>query len=283
MRIRIAHSQVLLIFASVCVSGLCGAATNNIDPTNKHAWAENTGWANFAPTNSGVSVYFNGTSGYLTGYAWGENIGWIKLGHNNGGPYTNNSYVNWGVNLDVTGKLSGYAWGENVGWIKFDPPNSQVTIDKTTGQFDGYAWGENTGWIRFKGSAPNFNVRTWAFDAHPMGTPDWWLALFNVEETSDTDNDHMLAWQEYVTDTDPTNPASFFHIVVISNLPPAAVYFTSSARRYYTLQRRADLQTGSWTNVTAQIDIQGAGGIDSLQDTTATSQQFYRVEVKVSP
>jgi hypothetical protein len=71
--------------------------------------------------------------------------------------------------------------------------------------------------------------------------------------------------------------------VAISNLPPTTVIFPSSSSRYYTLQRRNDLLVGTWTNVTAQAGIHGAGGLDSLQDTNVATQQFYRVEVKVTP
>ena len=84
-------------------------ASTGIDPTNKHAWAENAGWCNAAPTNGGVTVHFDGDSGYLTGYAWGENIGWIKVGDSTGGPYNNDSVSDWGVNLDASSNLSGYA------------------------------------------------------------------------------------------------------------------------------------------------------------------------------
>jgi len=280
-----------LAFACFFLSSISVLASANIDPTNKHAWAENTGWMNFAPTNGGATVYYNGTSGHLTGYAWAENIGWIKLGNNAGGPYTNSSSEDWGVNLNATGSLSGYAWGENIGWIKFDPAHSQVTNDMATGQLDGYAWGENIGWIHFKGNAPVYNVRTWAFDKHPLGTPDWWLSLYNVDETSNPDSDPLLAWQEYVADTDPTNPESFFHIEaisyvsneVISNLPPTIVSFQSSPRRFYTLIRSDDLKSGIWTNVPNQTGIQGTGGLDSLQDTNTPPRQFYRVDVKLTP
>ena len=281
---KITRSQIsrIFAFAFVCVTGLCGADTVNIDPTNKHAWAENTGWVNFAPTNGGVRVYFNGTSGYLMGDVWGENIGWIKLGDISGGPYNNNSTTNWGVNLDAASNLTGLAWGENIGWIKFTPSNSTVTIDMATGRFSGDAWGENIGWVRFKGTAPDYNVRTLAFDKQPHGTPNWWLANYAVTESYD-EGDLVPAWQEYVADTDPTNPASFFRVEAISGLPSTTVTFPSSSRRYYTLQRRADLLAGDWTNVATQAGIQGKGGVDSLQDTTAAAQQFYRVEVKVAP
>jgi hypothetical protein len=274
----------ILALAIICVaeSPAMAAVNVGIDPTNKYAWTENTGWANCAPTNSGMTMHFNGTSGYLTGLAWGENIGWIKLGDDTGGPYNNNSATDWGVNLDAAGNLSGYAWGENVGWIKFNPDHGGVMVDMVTGRFDGDAWGENIGWVRFQGSAPDYNVRTLAFDKQPRGTPNWWLDLYNVTEDYD-DGDLVPAWKEYVADTDPTNAASYFHIVSISKLPLATVYFPSSSRRYYTLQRLDNLKTGSWTNVMAQTDIKGTGGLDSLQDTTAATQRFYRVKAKVAP
>ena len=78
-----------LVWVCLVLSG--AQASENIDPTNKYAWTENTGWVSAAPTNGGVTVHFDGTSGFLTGLAWGENIGWIKLGADSGGPYANTS------------------------------------------------------------------------------------------------------------------------------------------------------------------------------------------------
>lgn len=51
------------------------------------------------------------------------------MGADSGGPYSNDSFTNWGVNLDAAGNLPGYAWGENVGWIKFNSASNQVVID----------------------------------------------------------------------------------------------------------------------------------------------------------
>lgn len=270
------------ILVCLCLLAITVCASTGIDPTNKYAWAENAGWVNAAPTNSGVTVHFDGTSGYLAGYAWGENVGWIKMGGNTGGPYANNSATNWGVNLDASGNLTGYAWGENVGWITFSPSNSVTAVDMTTGSFDGKAWGENIGWISFKGTATNYNVRAVAFDAQPMGTPNWWLDYHAVVENFDA-GDGVPAWKKYVMDTDPNVTGAVLRIVSISNMPPATVTFTSSARRYYTLQRCDNLQAGAWTNVVTQANIPGATGLTSLQDTTVATQQFYRVEVKVTP
>jgi hypothetical protein len=77
--------------------------------------------------------------------------------------------------------------------------------------------------------------------------------------------------------------ASYLRITAMNQPPLANVYFESSARRYYTLQRRQDLLTGSWTNVTGQTGIQGVGGLDSLHETEAADRQFYRIEVKMTP
>lgn len=147
----------VVIMTGLCVVAAGDAAAGDIDPSSKYAWAENAGWANFAPTHGEVTV----VPDYLAGYVWCENIGWLKLGNDNGGPYANTGANDWGVNL-VSGKLTGYAWSENCGWVNFNPTHSQVTVDRNDGSFDGYAWAENMGWIHFKNASPAYNVRTTA-------------------------------------------------------------------------------------------------------------------------
>lgn len=274
------HYSILVCFCLLAIP--CAWATDNIDSTNKYAWTENAGWINVAPANGGVTVHYDGTSGYLTGLAWGENIGWTKMGDDTDGPYANTSATDWGVNLDASGKLSGYAWGENVGWINFGHAYCDASINPVSGEFSGHAWGENIGWLKFKGTAPTYSVRTLAFDPQPLGTPNWWLDLHNVTEGYDA-GDGVPAWKKYVMDTDPNIMGDYLRIMSISNQPPATVTFTSSNRRLYTLQRRDDLSTGNWTNVVTQTDIQGVPGLTSLQDTAVTNRQFYRIEVKVTP
>jgi len=264
------------------LAATCSWAATGIDPTNKHAWAENVGWANAGPSNAEVLVYFDGDSGYLTGHAWGENIGWIKMGADAGGPYANNSATNWGVNIDGAGKLSGYAWGENVGWLNFTSAYNQVTIDMETSHLEGYAWGENIGWIKFQGSRPNYSVRALAFQTQPQGTPNWWLDYEGVDEDDD-EGDDVPAWKEYVADTDPWDSNSYFYISSFSHGSDMVVEFPSSSRRYYTLEWRGNMMSGGWTNVPSQTDVQGAGGPDSLQEPAGATQRFYRVKVEVTP
>jgi len=146
---RPAASLLLVTFAAAHT-----LAQTNIDPANKFAWTENTGWLNFRDGGTpigqqGVRVDTN----ILSGFAWGENIGWINFG--DGTPGTPGGYANvngtdFGVNLSsTTGNLSGLAWGENVGWINFGWAASSNTqrprVD--AGRFRGFAWGENIGWV----------------------------------------------------------------------------------------------------------------------------------------
>lgn len=120
------------------------------------------------------------------------------------------------------------------------------------------------------------------------GLPDWWqnqyfgLSNPNAAATNNPDGDCLNNTQEYVADTNPTNPASFFRIVAISNAAPAHfVCFNSSTGRIYTLLYATNLVTASWTNVTVQTDIQGAGTLMTLVETNAVSPRFYRVTVRV--
>jgi hypothetical protein len=267
----------------VLISGLDGRASSGIDPASKYAWAENAGWVNAAAASTnGMVLRFDGTTGFFSGYAWGENIGWINIGSSSGGPYSNDNATNWGVNMDAQGCLSGYAWGENVGWINFAPTGGGVTIDLATGRFDGHAWGENIGWIGFRGDIPGFGVRTLACDTQPQGTPNWWLDHFGVTEDDD-EGDAVPAWMEYIADTDPTDAESLFRVLGVTVSDSVSVVFPSSARRFYTLECEASLSTNLWRGVAGQTNVRGSEGLGRLVGVPASTQQFYRVRVTVSP
>ena len=135
-------------------------ATGNINATDKYAWAETSGWFNFAPTGAGVTVYAD----HLEGYAWSESVGWIKLGSHTGGgtlTYGNTSgAADWGVNRSGT-SLSGYAWSETAGWINFKPTatGAGVNLNEQSGAMDGWAWGENIGWLHIRNVTPAYGVQ----------------------------------------------------------------------------------------------------------------------------
>lgn len=120
------------------------------------------------------------------------------------------------------------------------------------------------------------------------GTPHWWLAGhgyagdFDAAEASNTDGDPFTAGQEYVADTDPTNPASFFQILEIDSGPPAVVTFEpGSSARIYTFQFTEDLVGGAWSNVPGAFPRLGAGGEDAMQDAGNPARPTYRLQVDV--
>jgi hypothetical protein len=169
------------IIAAALGTGRASAQSVTIDPSNRFAWSENSGWLNF--NGSAVqNVSINPT--FLAGFVWAENIGWINLGDGtpaNGTSYANANGADFGVNRNATtNALSGFAWSENAGWINFAggvlaTPSNPARIDIAGLRIRGYAWGENIGWInlddatKFVGIVPCPCVAD--FDASG-GTPD---------------------------------------------------------------------------------------------------------------
>jgi hypothetical protein len=125
-----------------------------------------------------------------------------------------------------------------------------------------------------------------AADSNGDGIPDWWCHGYGLDPNDPTmasanpDADSFTTFEEWVAQTDPTNPASLFEILAISNFPPLQVYFPSSAGRCYTLYDSTDLVSGGWIAIPGQSNVPGAAGVNSLSDTNAPSgPRFYRVGV----
>ena len=97
-----------------------------------------------------------------------------------------------------------------------------------------------------------------------------------------TDSDPHSDYEEMIADTDGND---YFHIIACSNESPVTVFFQSSAFRQYTLNWCSNLVDGAWTNIPAQTDIQGSGGIDSLEDAgaPASGDRSYEVTVELLP
>jgi len=114
-------------------------------------------------------------------------------------------------------------------------------------------------------------------------TPEWWLAEshpnwtnnFDAHATNDFDSDRMFTWQEFVAGTWATNPDS--HLAVDINRTGTETHVEldtiqttpkhEGQERYYSLEYREDLMTGSWEGVEGYTNIHGAG-----QQVTYTNQ-----------
>ena len=120
------------------------------------------------------------------------------------------------------------------------------------------------------------------------GLPDWWEAryyrsLVATDASSDTDGDHADAREEWVADTDPTDPSSSFRIVwTAMNNGSVYVTFTcstSSVERLYDLVSFTNLNDRSGLGVPGATNVPGSvSGILTLQDE-ATTNAFYRVKL----
>ena len=97
--------------------------------------------------------------------------------------------------------------------------------------------------------------------------------------TNNWDGDGMTDWEEYVADTQPTNPASCFAIHGVSSAPPCALTFSSSVARVYSLSACGDLPGGGWQGVAGLTNRPGTGAVMCLTDTNQAALRLYRLGV----
>ena len=116
---------------------------------------------------------------------------------------------------------------------------------------------------------------------------NWRLANFGTisdsgaaADSADPDGDGRTNFDEYVSDTDPNNPASLFKITQVEMIGgDFVVSFPSSLGRTYTVERSYSLESGSWVALPGEIS--GTGETISITDTdpTESPRRFYRVVV----
>ena len=99
--------------------------------------------------------------------------------------------------------------------------------------------------------------------------------------TNDFDQDGLTDTTEYLQDSEPTNASPRFAIAGLAPTNPAAVEFSSSTDRVYTLKACQDLAAGAWLAVTSRP---GAGGMMQLTDESpGAGVQAYGVGVSLLP
>ncbi len=107
-------------------------------------------------------------------------------------------------------------------------------------------------------------------------------ALTVPAQSIDSDLDGCSNWEEWIADTNPTNPASFLHITaIISTGTAAMIHFDSSSQRYYTLFSSDNLQEGDWESIPNAGPRVGVGGPDQITDPEPGTQRFYRIQVEL--
>ncbi|MGB9601162.1 MAG: right-handed parallel beta-helix repeat-containing protein [Verrucomicrobiia bacterium] len=128
-------------------------------------------------------------------------------------------------------------------------------------------------------------------DSNKDGIPDGWCYSYglnpilpDIAET-DPDNDNFTNLQEYIADTNPTDPLSFLKITAIETTPDVKIHFTSSSNRIYTLYQRTNFirLSEDWFPVPGLSNIRGKGRPDFFNDTNIFSGQmkFYKIGVGI--
>lgn len=231
-------------------------ATTTINVANRYAYGANLGWMDGrGDTNNGAVIGEYVCSGYI----YSANIGWINLGNGsptNGIYYQNLSTNDFGVNQDGLGNLRGYAWSGNVGWINFET-NGAPKIDLVTGKFSGSVYSANCGWISLSNATAYVQADSVQQGAlAPDGLPVAWLMTYfgttNVSASADPDGDGLNNQQEYLAGTNPNNASSTLKITTATHGLSTPTYtilgWTAVPTRFYAIQYRTNLLTGSWAD-----------------------------------
>lgn len=117
------------------------------------------------------------------------------------------------------------------------------------------------------------------------GMPDWWEManglnpLGTSDANTDTDHDGISNLNEYLSGTDPNNPASVLRLQIVSKTGGnCQMEFTASPNVFYTVQFNSTLSSNSWQTL-ENISSQPYARSIILTDSTCagSSRRFYRV------
>ena len=168
-----------------------------------------TGWTGTgsvpSPGSDTNTPSFALTTNSTITWTWGLPRYWLGAIADGGGTVSNgNVWVEPGTSITLQASCSAFrlfgGWSGDVSGGDTNSLSYQVTMDRT-----------RTLVATFIDQLATNNTPVWWLDMHYPGTNDSDNAAM-----SDTDNDGMYAWQEYVAGTDPTNPASVFRLIGVT-------------------------------------------------------------------
>lgn len=102
----------------------------------------------------------------------------------------------------------------------------------------------------------------------------------NVAASNDSDGDGMADADELVAGTDPGNAGSVFKFdsLAITNTSDMTLYLLTVTGRTYAVDWRTNLVSQTWLPLASNLN--GIGGILTLQDTNKVPVRFYRAKVR---
>jgi hypothetical protein len=195
---------------------------------------------------------------------------------------TNSSSIFWIWTTNVWLGATVLGGGQIVGGNQWLPLNTNVTITAVTNQyfeFEGWSGdvsGADTNQLQLPLLMDRSRDVSGAFSAFlaTNDVPLWWLAQyygptanFDVVTLSDSDLDGFSTWQEYISDTNPTNAESFLQLNSISRISgELSLGWPGSTARIYTVYGG-----GGITNLPAAMELtNGLPGMDAPETTYTT-------------
>ncbi|NOU35425.1 MAG: hypothetical protein HOO88_01420 [Kiritimatiellaceae bacterium] len=131
------------------------------------------------------------------------------------------------------------------------------------------------------------NVMSLTGDLDGDGIPNYWEQQYGTTTglvaSADNDNDGFSNYLEYLADTNPTNPASFFEISGFLAAGSETIYFNgSTARQYQVFYATNDLAATNLIWIAANTNkVWGAGTNSSITVTNGDTKSFYRLRVNL--
>ncbi len=132
---------------------------------------------------------------------------------------------------------------------------------------------------------PRIDMGAYEFPFTPAGVHYAWLQQYGLPidgsvDQVDLDGDGALTWQEYVTDTVPTNTASVFRLR-ISDDGRVLTWHSSNGRRY-TLEQTTNLAAGTFMPIPNAVDLPATPPQNSFTNESANSSPaFFRAKVRL--
>jgi hypothetical protein len=199
------------------------------------------------------------------------------------------------LSVEVTNTATlplGYRWRRNSayladGYFVLTQHTAFFTITNAAPPFINYAV-VVTNVAKSAGNLSATAVLTFLADADGDGLPDSWEAAFGLNPASsldrdlDDDGDGALNWQEYATDTNPTNRFSYLKIDSFHVGPGATLSFGAASNKTYTVQFTDALDGDAWSRL-VDVAARPTNRVESLFDPDFTTNRFYRVATPRQP
>ena len=221
-------------------------------------------------------VEFSGATQYVCQGWYGTNSLPLSGSTSNTGPFalmTNSSITwRWSTNFWLGALAKPTDGGVVTGANRWIPLQDNVTMSALTNTYYAFSsWsgdvgpaGTNAQQLTVSMTAPRQVTACFIPLLATNDVPLWWIALhygatndFDALALSDSDQDSMMAWEEYIADTDPTDPSDKLSILSVDFFSNQyIVTWRGSPQRLYTLYRTTNLTLFPDGNTVA-IDIPG--------------------------